>query len=778
MKKKNFLLGILLFFALVFISAGVSFAFYSSTMKGKGKVVNIGTARVEVTYGDGNGSINITKANFGDLAKKSFTVTNTGTEDTSYSVNLDNVLNELTHKEALTYTLTSEDGINVHGVFPSKKISMVYSKKIKIGETHTYYFLLHYANKNYDQSEDMGKNFSAKISVEESSSSNIFADSQQGTLVYQIGQDYKYNNKLVTVPGKQGSGTKFSATENKEKVRTYTPTTNTVQVSNPDYYITFGDDWVREGTSYILKGNVTTGKYSEVYPQLAGKFIASNGLKPTEEESKSYTKVQSIVSATLNSYKRVTTANMFQIAIAEKANFSAENGMYDLTDNTMKGQVSLLFSKLKVGDYYLGAGVPSKVFVTKRQSVNKVIEKTPSSIKYITVSSEPVSFEESGIYSTDDNYGVSYYYRGSVINNYIEYGNMCWRIVRVTGNGNVRLILANEGKCENSNSESGYIFNYNKNLFSNFQTPFNIGNHDNSFIGYMYGTLDNSSVENSSFSHGTGEELNFYSDYKILDNGTYQLGGALLQGSIYDICRNATSCPAIENLYTCASPELNDSCGQMYQIRKPIGNYGAIGTLFTTSSKNIESATENKYDSKIKIFLDEWYKENLLDYSQNIVDEVFCSDRDVDNSESGFEKKKTFYASHNRLADLTNASPSLKCNNKNDAFSVKETNFSNGDLTYPIGLLTADEVAFAGGVFGPATTNYYLYENASKYSWWTMTPDKFDKTTYLSMVNDGGIASQSGLTSLGVRPVITITGNLIVSGNGTKTNPYKVVEHL
>ncbi len=70
---------------------------------------------------------------------------------------------------------------------------------------------------------------------------------------------------------------------------------------------------------------------------------------------------------------------------------------------------------------------------------------------------------KSGLFATDDDYGTSYYFRGAPTNNYVNFSGMCWRILRVEGNGIIRLILADENKtCENTTStsiEEGIIHN-------------------------------------------------------------------------------------------------------------------------------------------------------------------------------------------------------------------------------------------------------------------------------------------------------------------------------
>ena len=45
---------------------------------------------------------------------------------------------------------------------------------------------------------------------------------------------------------------------------------------------------------------------------------------------------------------------------------------------------------------------------------------------------------------TLDDYGTSYYYRGNVIDNYVNFAGMCWRAVRIAGDGSIKLILEDQ----------------------------------------------------------------------------------------------------------------------------------------------------------------------------------------------------------------------------------------------------------------------------------------------------------------------------------------------
>ena len=72
----------------------------------------------------------------------------------------------------------------------------------------------------------------------------------------------------------------------------------------------------------------------------------------------------------------------------------------------------------------------------------------------------------------------------------------------------------------------------------------------------------------------------------------------------------------------------------------------------------------------------------------------------------------SYFGFYNRLGK----SPSLECSAK-DSFTVSPNN-GNGKLTYPIALLTGDEVMLAGGTTS-SNSSYYLYYSSS---YWLMTP--------------------------------------------------------
>ena len=287
---------------------------------------------------------------------------------------------------------------------------------------------------------------------------------------------------------------------------------------------------------------------------------------------------------------------------------------------------------------------------------------------------------DEGMYAAEDDYGTSYYYRGAVNDNWFQFGTnssgqpLYWRIIRINGDGSVRLIYNGTSTSQTGNS-----------TMINTDQAFNSSYNNNMYVGYMYQS-------------------------------------------------------------------------------------GQVHGLTTNSS--------------IKKTLDSWYLDNLADEADDLDGNAgFCGDR-TPYSGSGTGTSSTDYAAYNRLANSKN--PSFKCTDKdNDLYTTPGSSEGNGALKVtpgnndstptPIGLITADEVAYAGGVAGSKNTSYYLYNNAT---YWTMSPSGFDGIgARVFFVNSsGGLYSNYRVhRTYGVRPVINLKTNITISGgNGSSDTPFVV----
>ena len=327
---------------------------------------------------------------------------------------------------------------------------------------------------------------------------------------------------------------------------------------------------------------------------------------------------------------------------------------------------------------------------TNLSSVYYVVSATSSSFVYKQITSNK-NTTEALLASTEDDYGTSYYFRGAVKNNYVQFANKCWRIVRITGSDAVKLVLHNDNTSNVSNPCSS-VNNFNTAALARYNTQytdyrsytsaFNSSSDDNAHIGFMYGTSGSS-------------------DY-------------------------------------------------------------------ASTHANINKST-------ILTNLETWYTNNLASYESKLADTIWCNDKSTRSGDLGYGTNTTYYGAYNRFASTKQ--PTLKCPNDNrggklSKFTVSDTTNGNGNLTYKIGLLTADEIAFSGLVSGYYNRSTYLQENTGDYYWWTMSPYFFDGgAANFWIVDSGRLSSYGG--AFGLRPTISLISSITISGGlGTSEDPY------
>lgn len=276
-----------------------------------------------------------------------------------------------------------------------------------------------------------------------------------------------------------------------------------------------------------------------------------------------------------------------------------------------------------------------------------------------------------GIYSSEDDLGTSYYFRGNVTNNYVKFANKYWRIIRINGDGTIRMIYAG------TSAHANYYDDHSANDMSIGTSAFNSSYNDNTYVGYMYGTAGASTYANTH---------------------------------------------------------------------------------------------SNTTNSTIKTKLDSWYDTNIVNTGNEkyIADAIYCNDRSA-SSGTGIGTTATTYAAKTRG---DNGQPTLKCTNNSDKFT-KSTTIGNGKLTRMIGLITSDEVMYAGGTVS-TNTEYYLYSGVW---YWTMAPYSY-ASGYAGVYvvgNFGNLYNNDvNFTNGAVRPVVSLKSDAISGGSGTAASPFLV----
>lgn len=182
----------------------------------------------------------------------------------------------------------------------------------------------------------------------------------------------------------------------------------------------------------------------------------------------------------------------------------------------------------------------------------------------------------------------------------------------------------------------------------------------------------------------------------------------------------------------------------------------------------------NYSTSYVKKILEKWYQDNLKNKYDNFVSTsaIYCNDTSEPSASGQF-------GSYTRL--ITNKAPTYDCSGDN--VYTKD----NGKLNYPIGLISVEEVSYAGGISAKNSTAYFYYNSTNSQSsvndnwWWTMSPYMWNNGIafqfIISGTSDSGQIGGNGITgTYAVRPVLSIKGiNAWKSGDGSSSNPYEIV---
>ena len=182
------------------------------------------------------------------------------------------------------------------------------------------------------------------------------------------------------------------------------------------------------------------------------------------------------------------------------------------------------------------------------------------------------------------------------------------------------------------------------------------------------------------------------------------------------------------------------------------------------------------YNSAIKQVIDKWYAGTTLKDNPLVSqDQIFCNDRSASSTQTAAWTStgaNYYYGAYGRL--YSNKTPILTCPTVSDKFTVGTSN-GNGALTYPVGLITADEVAMAGGKNGTGNSTYYLYTNQY---YWSGSPIFFNGNSSIAsefgVISSGFLSHNSVNDAAGARPVVSLSSKAKLSGSGTYNDVYTV----
>ena len=324
-----------------------------------------------------------------------------------------------------------------------------------------------------------------------------------------------------------------------------------------------------------------------------------------------------------------------------------------------------------------------------------------------------------------DDYGISYYFRGNVQNNFVSFAGMCWRIVRITGDGSIKLALYDysSANCTNTGDDLAFA----RYSGTTYTTKFNENRDDNAYIGFMYGTPNST---------------------------TYAATHA-----------NINKSTILQNLETWYKAKLTSYTEKL------------ADTIWCNDKSTVKDVTINQFGS-VKGELHKYsetynglgYQKELTFYGSTIRNYAFESN--VNSS--------TYGTGPSLICPKDNDGGKLS------KFTVDDIVNGNGNLDYKIGLLTIDEMVLAGmatisayvnNIYNQNSVTSYLRSNANN-DYWTLSPHIFKDVAAIWFYFDvGTLISDTGSddSSYALRPVVSLKSATTISGgNGTASSPFVI----
>jgi len=488
-RRQKIIVTITGIFIVLLALVGLTYAYFLTRITGNEneKSISVTTANLELVYGDnseeiirGTGALipTIETEAKDAIGTKTFTVTNNG-NDSSYVVIIDNVEtkyasngsykdengNTVTYtkdqetnfvtndfKYTLTCKVKDKNGnvktdekcieVNSLSIFPIDGGILV-GNAIPENRVHEYTLTLWYIDNGENQSNDMNKTYQARVNIEDvNQMENPFSTGVEATdkasLAYNIINNAKTNkngtifvNTPLTSPANAISGVTSYKTVGEEATYTKSMSSVSSYANNTWYYY----------DKYVVDS--TTGKIT-----LSGKHSCTYNSKTTNTDGE-----------TVNCYDDMINKYLYN-------NYASNNTNANNHTEATKNNLSTVY---------------------------KVTSATVSTINYVAIYNSPNEAERV-LVPTSDDYGTSYYYRGDVEDNYVNFAGMCWRIVRIEGDGSVKLILEDAyAECNDNETEvtsAVYTGNWSDGNAYVFGYDDSTGSYRLNFLNYTGGLAD------------------------------------------------------------------------------------------------------------------------------------------------------------------------------------------------------------------------------------------------------------------------------------------------
>ena len=317
---------------------------------------------------------------------------------------------------------------------------------------------------------------------------------------------------------------------------------------------------------------------------------------------------------------------------------------------------------------------------------------------------------------------------------------------------------------------------------------------------YFRGAVDNNWVKYGKYTKDTYITMDSNRNYSLVDscNGLNLCAKLASKGDdMYWRIIRINGDNSIRMIYTGTSAPDNNTKVVMTESTNSSGYIRATSAGYSKFNQNFDSAEYVGYmyeigkqhgtsqSSDIKTYLEDWYA-NYTDLNKTgtkITDQIYCNDRTASTSNVAYSTTnyttltswnstgtEYYYGAYGRITKDNN--PMLTCAVDSDRFTVNKINGKgNSALTYPIGLITVDELEMAGKNRSENNTSYYLHTGDY---YLTGSPDGFDSRSFEFIVGDGFLTIAVVRGDYGVRGVVSLSSESKLLGSGTYNDVYIV----
>ena len=477
-------------------------------------------------------------------------------------------------------------------------------------------------------------------------------------------------------------------------------------------------------------GQGTTTKTGDATKEITIEVNGMNGNNHfATERNFDHANIQSYYDSTNKYYKLVEGATIKSLGSTQSVRWKIIGRYYNLDVS----QAQLGGKNFTGKIYAISKGCSSEDGTTVKKGYETILANNGGSASMTTLTStdfaKGTTASDKEMYKAQDDLGTSYYFRGAVDNNWVKYGKYT---------KDAYIVMDRKYNYSLVDSCNGF----------NFCTKLASKGDD------MYWRIIRINGDNSIRMIYTGTTAPDSNTKVVMTERTY----------ISDLLQ-----------YTVTS-----AGASKFNQKSDSAEY--VGYMYTIGEQHGTSQS-----SDIKTYLDNWYA-NYTDLNKTgtkITDQIYCNDRTASTSNvsysttnyttlTSWNSKGTlyFYGANGRISNDNN--PMLTCAVDSDRFTVNKINGKgNSALTYPIGLITIDEVEMAGNNFNESVKSHYLYTGAH---YWTGTPAAFDgdfSFEYSAMDDSGFSMSDAGIR-FAARGVVSLSSESKLLGSGTYNDVYIV----